>query len=248
ALHCCRHARGWGSLHRLGNAGRWARRERPTDRFDARVGHRQRQGVGCFQGHPAYSRGSWSSVFCWRRSNRRRGPWYCTQFSSQQYSTGIVQSHGDHGHPLKKRFPIQRKPSTRMNKRSFLSLCAFVVVPSVSHAQIGNLLGGTKLLGSGGGGADLTAQQTTMVRNYVAAGQDVMVANTHLADALGVKAAMVNASATADSLSASEIEEQDKAISANAAAISDALKGNAKLKDSEAKTIYAKGLLVLALG
>ena len=51
-----------------------------------------------------------------------------------------------------------------------------------------------------------------------------------------------------DSLSASEIEEQDKAISANAAAISEALKSNAKLKDTEAKTTYAKGLLVLAQG
>lgn len=75
-----------------------------------------------------------------------------------------------------------------------------------------------------------------------------MQANTHLAHALGIQAEMVNASATSDSLSASDIEEQDKAISANAAAISGALKNNAKLKDSEAKTTYAKGLLSLALG
>ncbi|UCU95204.1 hypothetical protein [Hydrogenophaga taeniospiralis] len=137
-----------------------------------------------------------------------------------------------------------------MKKRSFLSLCAIAVtVPSVSHAQLSNLLSIPKLLGGGSSnGADLTTQQTSLVRNYVAAGKDVMQANTHLAEALGVQAAMVNAKATSDSLSASEIEEQDKAISANAAAISEALKSNAKLKDTEAKTTYAKGLLVLAQG
>lgn len=136
-----------------------------------------------------------------------------------------------------------------MNKRSFLSLLAVTVaVPSVSHAQLGGLLGGLKMPGGGGGGADLTAQQTSLVRNYVAAGKDVMQANTHLAEALGVQAAMVNAKATSDSMSASEIEEQDKAISANAAAISEALKNKATLKDTEAKTTYAKGLLALGLG
>ena len=121
-----------------------------------------------------------------------------------------------------------------------------ITLPMTASAQFGNLLGGNK--SSSGGGADLSGLQTQLVRNYAAAGQDVLVANGHIGDALGIKLQSIDASATSDSLSASDLESRDKAISANAQSVSDALKKGATLKDGEAKKTYAKGLLSLAIG
>lgn len=130
---------------------------------------------------------------------------------------------------------------------AFLSIA--LTVPVLSHAQfgnIGNLLGGNKT--SNSAGTDLGGQQDQLTRNYVAAGKDVMTANGHLAEALGIKTQALNASATSDSLSASEIENQDKAISANATAVSEAMKSGASLKDSESKVKYTQGLISLVSG
>src|SRR6218665_2758543 len=118
-------------------------------------------------------------------------------------------------------------------KKKMFALIAVVALaaPAVSMAQLGGLLGG-KAAGSSGG--DLAGQQDALVRNYVAAGKDVLTANDHLADALGIKAQAVNEAATSDSLAAKDVEAQDIAISKSAAAVSEALKGNAQLKDGEA--------------
>jgi hypothetical protein len=124
-----------------------------------------------------------------------------------------------------------------------------LALPLVSHAQfggLGNLLGGNKAPAKAG--ADLGGQQDQLTRNYVAAGKDVLIANGQLAEALGIKAQAINASATSDSLSASDIENQDKAISANATAVSDAMKSGATLKDSESKMKYSQGLITLVSG
>lgn len=136
----------------------------------------------------------------------------------------------------------------------FMSIA--LTVPVISHAQFGNLgnlggslggmLGGNKT--SGNTVSDLSGQQDQLVRSYVAAGKDVLTANSHMADALGIKAQAANAIATSDSMSASQIEEQDKAISANAKAVSEALKSGATLKDAEAKAKYSQGLISLASG
>lgn len=140
-----------------------------------------------------------------------------------------------------------------MKKIVAISIAAVALATTpLSHAQFGNLLGNVKsaagMGSSGGGGADIGAQQDQLVRSYVAAGKDVLTANSHLADALGIKAQAVNAAATSDSLSAKDIEAQDKAISADTAAVSEALKSGATLKDAEAKAKYAQGLLFLATG
>lgn len=133
-----------------------------------------------------------------------------------------------------------------------ISIAATILAISpLSHAQFGNLLGSvtSSITGSGSSsGANVGAQQDQLVRTYVAAGKDVLTANSHLAKALGVKAQAVNAAATSDSLSANDIEAQDKAISADTAAVSEALKSGATLKDAEAKAQYARGLLSLATG
>jgi hypothetical protein len=134
-----------------------------------------------------------------------------------------------------------------MNKKLFSVIAVIVLAaPAVSHAQFGGLLGGGK--SSANAGADLGAQQDSLVRNYVTAGKEVMVANGHLAGALGIKAQAVNAAATSDSLSAKDVEAQDKAISADAEAVAQALKAGATLKDAEAKATYSKGLISLATG
>lgn len=127
--------------------------------------------------------------------------------------------------------------------------CAVLTASSLSHAQFGNLLGSAKSGGSSANaGADMGAQQDQLVRTYVAAGKDVSTANATLADALGIKAQVIDATLTADSVSAKDIEAQDKAISDSAASVTEALKSGATLKDNEAKVKYAKGLLFLATG
>jgi hypothetical protein len=133
-----------------------------------------------------------------------------------------------------------------MKKKIFAAIAIITLAtPVVCMAQLGGLLGGGKSSSNSG---DLTVQQDSLVRNYIGAGKDVLTANGHLADALGLKAQAVNAAATSDSLAAKDVEAQDKAISDSASSVSEALKGGAQLKDAEAKTKYAKGLLWLASG
>lgn len=129
-----------------------------------------------------------------------------------------------------------------------------LATPTLAFAQFGNMLGnvsgalGGKPANSGATGADVGAQQTQLVRTYVAAGKDVLTANGRMAEALGIKAQAVNDTATSDAFSASQLEAQDKAISTDAASVSAALKSGATLKDSQAKAKYAQGLLALASG
>ncbi len=117
-------------------------------------------------------------------------------------------------------------------------------VPAVGSAQLGNLLNAVKPSGA----SDLGGQQTQLVRHYTAAGKDVLTANGRMTEALGIKHQVINDTATSDSMSASEIEAQDKAISADAQALSDAYKSGATLKDGAAKAKYAQGLVSLVSG
>lgn len=133
-------------------------------------------------------------------------------------------------------------------KKKLLTVVAVIALatPAISMAQLGGLLGG-KSSGKTEA-ADLTGQQDSLVRNYLAAGKDVLTANGHMADALGLKAQVVNATATSDSLSGKDVQAQETAISDSSAAVSEAIKGGAKLQDATAKATYAKGLASLALG
>ena len=138
-----------------------------------------------------------------------------------------------------------------MKKTFVLALTAVALaVPTLGSAQFANPLGG--LMGSKpsstSASADMGAQQDSLVRTYVAAGKNVLTANGHMTDALGIKAQSINAAASSDSFSAKDIEAQDKAISADSAALAEALKSGATLKDEQAKAKYAEGLLSLAVG
>jgi hypothetical protein len=130
---------------------------------------------------------------------------------------------------------------------AFAVVSMALVFPVTSFAQFGNFLGGSKPASSSTG-ADLSGQQSQLTRTYRAAGKDVLTANGHIGAALGIKAQAINAAATSDSMSASDLEAQDKAISADAQAISDALKSGATLKDEAARKEYAEGLVVLVQG
>ena len=142
-----------------------------------------------------------------------------------------------------------------MKSSSFAAIVAIASVaaiglgtPFVSHAQLGGMFGGSKSGASNSGGVDLGSQQDAMVRSYVAAGRDIVSANESFSQALGIKAQAINAAATSDSISAKDVEAQDKAISADAAAVAEALKSGAQLKDAEAKANYAKGLVFMVSG
>jgi hypothetical protein len=138
-----------------------------------------------------------------------------------------------------------------MKKTFALAITAVALaVPTLGSAQFANPLNslmGSKPAGASTG-ADMGAQQDSLVRTYVAAGNNVLTANGHMSDALGIKAQSINAAASSDSFSAKDIEAQDKVISADSAALAAALKSGATLKDEEAKAKYAQGLLSLAVG
>jgi len=138
-----------------------------------------------------------------------------------------------------------------MKKTFALAVTAIALaVPTLSSAQFANPLSGLMGGKSSGTatGADMDAQQDSLVRTYVAAGANVQNANGHIKEALGIKAKSINDAASSDSFSAKDIEAQDKANSAESAAIAEALKSGATLKDEEAKAKYAQGLLSLAVG
>jgi hypothetical protein len=142
------------------------------------------------------------------------------------------------------------KKEVKMKKTLAAALViAALGLPTVGSAQFGSLLNAVKPGGGGGSAsADLGGQQTQLVRNYTAAGKDVLTANGQMTEALGIKHQMIDDSAKSDSMSASDIEAQDKAISADAQALSDAYKSGATLKDSAAKAKYAQGLVALVSG
>ncbi|MGC7402387.1 hypothetical protein ACPWR0_00940 [Pandoraea pneumonica] len=122
-----------------------------------------------------------------------------------------------------------------------------------SFAQLGglgNLLGGKS---SSEGAADLGGQQTTLVRNYVAANVDVLNANAKMGEALGLKTQAEQAAAVAQQLSSGSTDDKDaasKAVNAvgdTSGAIAAKLKEKPVL-DAESKKTFAQGLGHLALG
>lgn len=89
-----------------------------------------------------------------------------------------------------------------MKKTLALAVTAIALaVPTLSSAQFANPLSG--LMGgkssSDNASANMGAQQDSLVRTYVAAGNNVLTANVHMADALGVKAESIDAAAKSDS-------------------------------------------------
>lgn len=129
--------------------------------------------------------------------------------------------------------------------------CVALVVPFTASAQF-NIpnFGGSK---SSAPAADLGGQQTTLVKNFVAANVDVLKANSKMSEALGLKATAADAEAVAQQLSSGSTFDKDSASKAATAvgdtggAIAAKLAEKPQL-DAAAKATYAQGLLSLAKG
>lgn len=133
-------------------------------------------------------------------------------------------------------------------------VCAALATPYTATAQFSlPNLGALKAVGGSGGGGDLSGQQTSLVKNFVAANVDVLKANAKMSEALGLKATAADAEAVAQQLSSGSTYDKDSASKATTAvgdtggAIAAKLAEKPTL-DAESKAIYAQGLLSLAKG
>lgn len=124
-----------------------------------------------------------------------------------------------------------------------------ILIPLASMAQFG----GIKIPGIGGGdsksaGGDTVAQNDALVKSYVQANKEVLVANSHMEDALGLKDAAAASAATAAALTegatTGNLKDADKAVSESTDAVASELAKGPKL-DAESKKKYANGLAAL---
>ena len=134
---------------------------------------------------------------------------------------------------------------------------ALLVLPFGASAQfpsiknMPSLPGIPGLPGGSGGGDAVSGQNDALVRGYVAANKDVLLANAQMADALGLKDAAATARATADALTdgatKGNLEDSNKAVSASTDAVSAEMAKSPKL-DAAAKQTYSKGMAQLGQG
>jgi hypothetical protein len=134
-----------------------------------------------------------------------------------------------------------------------LTLAIFLAgAPAICFSQLPSFGGlGSKLPGGNAGG-DLSGQQTSLVRSYVAGGKNVLLSQSKLLEALGLKDQAATAQATANSLSegatTDNLEEANKVQSADSTALTEALKSQNATLDAQSKQTYTQGLALLATG
>jgi hypothetical protein len=136
--------------------------------------------------------------------------------------------------------------------RKLVVYAAFAVcisAPVVVDAALPSLPG----LGSKpNSGPDLGASQTGLVKSYVGANKDVLMSQSKLLEALGLKDKAAAARATADSLgdgaTKGNLQDADKAQSDDSKALAEALKAPAGKMDDQSKKINTQGLILLASG
>jgi hypothetical protein len=107
------------------------------------------------------------------------------------------------------------------------------------------------LVGGGASAGDITGQQDSLVRGYVAANKDVLNANSLMAEALGLKTAAATSAATSASLTEGatkdSLEESNKAVAASTSAVA-AEMAKKPVLDANSKALYSKGLVLLGTG
>lgn len=129
--------------------------------------------------------------------------------------------------------------------------CASMVAPYTASAQFAiPSFGGSK---SSAPAADLSGQQTTLVKNFVAANVEVLKANSKMSEALGLKATAADTDAVIQQLSSGSTSDKDNASKANTAVADSGGAIAAKLAekpqlDAASKVVYTQGLLSLAKG
>jgi hypothetical protein len=126
-------------------------------------------------------------------------------------------------------------------------LCA----PLAASAQLPSLKSIPGLNNLTGSSGDVGGQNDSLVRGYVAANKDVLLANSQMADALGLKDAAAASKATADALTEGatkgNLEDSNKAVSASTDAVAAEMAKGPKL-DEAAKKKYAAGMAQLGQG
>jgi hypothetical protein len=138
-----------------------------------------------------------------------------------------------------------------MNKLQIAIASAILALGAgtAAHAQFSmpSIPGVKGLGGSGGASAgDLTGQQDSLVRGYVAANKDVLNANSLMAEALGLKTAAATSAATSASLTEGatkdSLEESNKAVAASTSAVA------AEMAKKPVLDANSKGLVLLGTG
>jgi len=135
---------------------------------------------------------------------------------------------------------------------------ALICLPLVATAQLPsfkslpNVPGLTNAVApTSSGGGDVSGQNDALVRGYVAANKDVLLANSKMADALGLKDAAAASRATADALTdgatKGNLEDSNKAVSASTDAVAKEMAKGPKL-DEAAKKKYQDGMGQLGRG
>lgn len=128
---------------------------------------------------------------------------------------------------------------------------ALICLPFAAMAQLPSLKSLPGLGAATSGGGDLSGQNDSLVRGYVAANKDVLLANSQMADALGLKDAAAASKATADALTdgatKGNLEESNKAVSASTDAVAAEMAKGPKL-DAASKQKYESGMAQLGRG
>ena len=130
---------------------------------------------------------------------------------------------------------------------------ALICLPFAAMAQLPSLrsIPGLSNVVAPSSGGDVTGQNDALVRGYVGANKDVLLANSQMADALGLKDAAAASKATADALTdgatKGNLEDSNKAVSASTDAVAAEMAKGPKL-DAAAKKKYESGMAQLGRG
>ena len=127
-----------------------------------------------------------------------------------------------------------------------------LALPFGASAQFGSLkLPGGAAVPAPPSGGDLTGQNESLVRGYVASGKEVLLANALMAEALGLKDQAATARATSaaltDGATKGNLEDANKAVSASTDAVAAALAKGPEL-DEKSKATFQSGMARLGLG
>lgn len=141
-----------------------------------------------------------------------------------------------------------------MNKLASAIVGALICLPILAHAQFPSIPSLKSIPGLGGAtsnSGDAAGQSDALVRGYVAANKDVLMANSQMADALGLKDQAAASKATAEALNdgatKGNLEDSNKAVSASTDAVAAEMAKGPTL-DAAAKVKYQAGVSQLGQG
>lgn len=142
-----------------------------------------------------------------------------------------------------------------MSKKLSVLALAIALLSSGAQAQfslpsVGALTGGGSSAPAAAG--DDASQQDALVRGYVAANKDVLLAQSLMAEAVGLKDDAAKLKSTADALgdgaTKGNLADADKIQSDSSKQISARLKDGNLQMDAQSKTLFASGSASLGLG